>query len=145
MTSLRPPPFHEPLRTTLVRTGLIALGVGGLLAAAWGRLDRWPMAALLAFWFSFGGHWVEVGYLNFIRPRLSASRTTGIAARLAVWFAGGCFLAVGMRLTAAVLSDMRPPRGLAWWHGGAAFVGLELLVHALMRLRGLPNFYDDQG
>jgi hypothetical protein len=32
-----------------------------------------------------------------------------------------------------------------WWTGGAAFVGLELLVHLLLHTRGEPSFYDGRG
>ncbi len=59
-------PYREPLRTTLVRTGLIALIVGALLARRWGGLTRWPLATLLVLWPSFGGHWVELAYLNHL-------------------------------------------------------------------------------
>jgi hypothetical protein len=36
------------------------------------------------------------------------------------------------------------PRGRwpAWWFGGIAFIVVELVVHLVMRLRGLPSFYD---
>ncbi len=52
------------MHTTLARTGRIALVVGAVLARLWGGLARWPLTTLLAFWFSFGGHWVELVFLN---------------------------------------------------------------------------------
>jgi hypothetical protein len=56
-------------------------------------------------------------------------------ARIAVWFVGGCVLAQGMRLTATSLGILRRPWWPAWWLGGVAFVGLELVVHALLSAR----------
>jgi hypothetical protein len=48
---------------------------------------------------------------------------------------------VGARITVLSLSAhaLRLP---PWWLGGAAFIGLELLVHALSQLRRYPNFYN---
>src|SRR2546423_515949 len=65
--------YQEPLRFTMLRTGMIAIVVGAVLARLWGGLARWPMATLLVLWPSFGGHWVEVWFLNWLRPRLSVT------------------------------------------------------------------------
>src|SRR5580658_1323764 len=71
-------PYREPLRVTTLRTGMIAIVGGALLARFWGAMGHWPMswpkAALLILWPSFGGHWVEVWFLNWLRPRLSITR-----------------------------------------------------------------------
>jgi len=138
-------PYREPLRRTLVRTGTIALVVGGVLARWWGGLGRWPLATLLVLWFSLGGHWVELWFLNWLRPRLSAARAVQVGARVGAWFVGGTGLAVGMALTALVLAGFRPAQWPAWWLGGLAFIGLELVVHLVLQLRGRPSFYSGRG
>ena len=51
-------PYEESLFTTLVRTVVIGLVVGALLARWMGGWSYWPIATVLALWFSFGGHWV---------------------------------------------------------------------------------------
>jgi hypothetical protein len=117
MTSPRQP-FREPLRTTLVRTGTIAAVLGGVLAPWLGGWVRWPLATLLVLWFSFGGHWVEVWFLNWLRPRLPVARAVQVAARVGVWFAGGAGLGLGMALTAMVLAGFGRARWPAWWYGG---------------------------
>jgi hypothetical protein len=140
-------PFREPLRSTLLRTGTIAL-VGGAVLARWsGGLAHWPVATLLVLWPALGGHWVEVGFLNHLRPRLPASRAVQAAARIAVWFAGGAALALGMGLTAIALTGRRPPhRPVAWLAGsGLAFIAIELVVHFVLQLRGRPSFYNGLG
>jgi hypothetical protein len=138
-------PFREPLRNTLVRTGMIAL-VGGAVLAGWrGGLARWPMASLLLLWPSFGGHWVELWFLKWLRPRLAVARAVQIAARVGVWFAGGVALAICMRLTAMALAGFRPRHWPAWWLGGLAFIGIELMVHLALQLRGRPSFYNGRG
>jgi hypothetical protein len=138
-------PYREPLRTTILRTGMIAIVVGGVLARFWGGLARWPMATLLVLWPSFGGHWVEIWFLNWLRPRLSIARGVQVAARLAVWFCGGAGLAIGMGLTAMALAGFRPAHWPAWWLGGLAFISIELVTHLVLQLRGQRSFYNGRG
>jgi hypothetical protein len=138
-------PYREPLRTTLVRAGRIALIAGAVLALPRGGPARWPTATLLTLWPSFGGHWVELWFLNRLRPRLSAARAMQIIARLAVWFIGGVGLAIGMGLTAKALAGFRPARWPHWWIGGLAFIGIELVVHLALQFRGRPSFYNGRG
>ena len=145
MTTAQWQPVREPLRVTLLRTGLIAVIVGAVLALRRGELARWPLATLLVLWPSLGGHWVELWFLNWLRPRLSAARAVQVGARVAVWFIGGVVLALGMCLTAMALAGFRPARWPAWWVGGAAFIGIELVAQLAPLLRGRPNFYNGRG
>jgi hypothetical protein len=139
-------PYQEPLRTTLARTVTIALVVGLALALTWGRgLARWPLTTLLVLWPSFGGHWLELWYLNWLRPRLSRARAVQVGARVGVWFVGGVGFAVGMALTAMVLAGFGPARWPAWWIGGLAFIGVELVAQLALQLRGRPSFYNGRG
>jgi hypothetical protein len=137
-------PHREPLRTTLLRTAIIALVAGGVFALRSGGRIRWPLATLLFLWLSFGGHWVELWYLNWLRPRISVARYVQIMARVGTWFVGGTVLALGMALTARALG-FRPARWPAWWLGGIAFIVLELVVHLALQLRGRPSFYNGRG
>jgi hypothetical protein len=139
-------PYREPLRTTLVRTITIAVVVGFVVARLWGGgLARWTLATLLVLWPSFGGHWVELWFLNWLRPRLSPARAVQVGARVAVWFAGGTGLALGMGLTAMALAGFRPARWPSWWIGGLAFIGVELVAQLALQLRGQPSFYNGRG
>ncbi len=138
-------PYREPLRATMLRTGMIAIVVATGLAARWGGLARWPTAVLLVLWPSFGGHWVEVWFLNSLRPRLSTARAVQAAARVGTWFAGGTGLAIGMALTAMAFAGFRPAHWPAWWIGGIAFIGVELVAHLVLQMRGRPSFYNGRG
>jgi hypothetical protein len=138
-------PYREPLRVTLLRNGAIALIVGAVLARSWGAWGRWPLATLLVLWPSFGGHWVELWFLNWLRPRLSIARAAQVVARIVVWFVGGTALALGMGLTAMALAGFGPARWPAWWVGGLAFIGVEQVAHLALQLRGRPSFYNGRG
>jgi hypothetical protein len=136
-------PYREPLKNTILRTGMIAIVVGGVAARFMGGPGRWPMLTLLALWPSFGGHWVEVWFLNWLRPRIPGARGLQAAARVAVWFAGGCGMALAVGLTSMAFG--RHGLWLRWWLGGVLFIGIELVAHLAMRLTGRPSFYDGCG
>lgn len=139
-------PFREPLRATLTRTIAIAVIVGALLAVlSRGGLRRWPLITLLVLWPSFGGHWVELWHLNWMRPRLSVARPVQAAARLLVRFLGGSVLTLAVCLTATAFGTLRPAHWPRWWLGGLAFIGVELIVHLVLQLRGKPSFYNGRG
>ena len=138
-------PYREPLRTTLLRTVTIALIAGAVLARARGGMGRWPMFTILMLWPAFGGHWVDLWFLNWLRPRLDDARVVHIAARLGVWFVGGMLLALGMYLTARTLAHLRPVAWPSWWLAGLGFVGVELVAHLGLQLRGRPSFYNGRG
>jgi hypothetical protein len=136
-------PYREPLRTTILRTGIIAIVAGAALSQLWGGLAHWFIATLLVLWPSFGGHWVEVWFLNWVRPHLSPAPAVQVMARAGVWFAGGTILAIGMGLT-AMAAGLRP-RWPAWWLAGLAFIAIELIVHLVLQFRGRASFYNGRG
>jgi hypothetical protein len=138
-------PFREPVRDTALRTVGIAVVVGVALALASSGRIPWWMGVLLVLWISLGGHFVELWFLNWVRPLLPTARGVQIAARIVAWFVGGIVLSFAMALSARVLTGSWPARQPAWWVGGLAFIGLELLVHVGLQLRGRPSIYDGQG
>jgi hypothetical protein len=133
--------FHEPLRKTLIRTVLIAVIAGAVIARLSGGWSRWPLDSLLAFWITFGGHWVEVWFLNGVRPRIPAAGGIQKSARLAVWFFGGVLLGVGIVLTARAFGERIAWQWSKWWVFGAFFIVVELVVHLTLLLRGQPGFF----
>jgi hypothetical protein len=139
-------PYREPLRTTLLRTGAIAVAIGAVIAiASHGGMSHLPAATLIALWPAFGGHWLELWFLNWLRPRLPATRSVQIAARLVTWFVGGVVFALGMYVTAIVVIGPRPMHWPALVVAGVAFIGIELIVHLVLQLRGRPSFYNGRG
>lgn len=141
-------PYREPLRTTLIRTVSIAI-VAGTVFAAWSassaRPIRWPVAVAVVLWPSFGGHWLELWYLNRLRPRLPPARPVQRVARLVTWFLGGVGLGVGMVLTAGALGGIRISHWPAWWLAGVVFIGVELVAHTVLQARGRPSFFNGRG
>jgi fatty acid desaturase len=96
-------------------------------------------------WPAFGGHWIDLAFLNWLRPRLPESRQIQAAARVAMWFVGGMVLALGVRLTAMLLLEDQSLARLTWATAGTVFVAIELVAHAALHLRGRPSFYNGLG
>ena len=138
-------PYRESWRRTLTRTIAIALVVGGVLAWRFHAMRAWSVMSLLVLWFSLGGHWVELWFLNWLRPRLAPGRAVQLLARLGTWFAGGIGLGAGITWTTARFAVTRGLPTASWWGAGLAFVGVELVAHAVLAARRHPSFYDGTG
>jgi len=137
--------FHEPIRVTLTRTVGIAT-VAAAIAALWaGGFRHWPGLAVLMLWPAFGGHWVDVFFLNVLRPNLPPTPLVQRGARLATWFVAGVVLALGARLTAGLIFAHLSMGWLTWPRAGLGFVGVELVTHAALHRRGRASFYDGLG
>lgn len=135
----------EPLRVTLTRTLSIALVAGVIVALSTGRLHRWPAFSLLMVWPALGGHWVDLFFLNGIRPHLPENRFVQRLSRLALWFGGGIVLAAGVQLTVGMLFARSRLASLTWATAGLGFVAIELVAHAVLHLRGRSSFYNGLG
>lgn len=133
---------RETLRKTLTRTVMIAVVAGAVIARLTGGWSRWPVDSLLAFWITFGGHWVELWFLNGVRPRIPAAGGVQKIARLAVWFVGGALLGFGITLTARVFGI--GASWSSWWKFGILFIGVELIVHLFLLMRGQSGFFRDR-
>jgi hypothetical protein len=103
------------------------------------------VAACLVLWFSFGGHWVELGFLNWLRPRIAPSRLTQVVTRLGVWFVGGVVLGIGVVWSMRFFPLTRSRIAPSWWLGGVLFAGVELIAHGVLFARHRRNFYRGDG
>ena len=124
---------------------MIAIGMGAVVAGVSRRMSNWPVGAAVALWPSFGGHWLEILFLNKLRPCLPASRAVQAATRLTVWFVGGMALAGLMGATAELLGGLRMVQSMRPSIAGVGFVGVELAAHLALQLRGRPSFYNGRG
>ena len=136
-------PFSEPWRTTALRTGSIALGVGLGVGLYQRHLAVVPLVTLLALWFTLGGHYVELLFRNLLGPLLTSPGPRDLV-RLVYWFVGGSVLYALALVTRGIFTGQRAV-SWPWWTGGVLFLAVELLIHLLMRVRQQPSFYDGRG
>ena len=136
-------PFAESWRITALRTGSIAVVIGMGVGLYERQLAAVPRVTLVALWFTLGGHFLEVLFRNQLSRRIGGQPMQAVA-RLAYWFAGGSALYAGALATLAALTG-RGSGQWPWWAGGVGFVGVELLIHQLLRARGQASFYNGLG
>ena len=138
-------PFREKLSSTVLRTFLIALIPAMVRFVRTNDPRVIPAVFLGALWISFGGHWVEMLWLDQLRHRIPSHRWVQVIGRLAYWFLAGALLSFPVSLTAEFIYpgvQMRVPPVV----GGVSFIVIELIVHALLLARtGRPSFYDGRG
>lgn len=135
-------PFTEPWRSTALRTGSLALAIGIGVGSYRRQFSVVPITTLLALWFTLGGHYLEVLFRNYVQQRIAPALRA--SSRLAFWFVGGTALYAGTLATRAALTQwVTVP--WPWWTGGVLFVGVELLIHLLLQVRGQPSLYNGRG
>lgn len=134
---------REPIRATLLRTGTIAIVLGLIISLETHRsLSQWPFNTLLALWPALGGHFVELFFLNCLRPRLPTSRAAQILVRLITWYLGGLLLGAGVYATIVLLHGNVRMHAISWWMWSFVFIAIELIAHLVMQLRGVGSVYD---
>jgi hypothetical protein len=151
-------PYREPLRVTLARTVLIALLLGTAafllnlprFQASTAHAYRWLTLVTCVHWVSFGGHWVEIAYLNLLRPRIARWPDTWLVlVRLGVWVAGGTLLMLGLVTTYSLMARGDFPREselrFTLRYGGLLFAAIELVPHTILALLGRPSFWNLRG
>ena len=110
----------------------------------------WMLWVLSALWVTLGGHFVELAYLNCLRPVLARwPDRILVLVRLGVWLVGGTFLFLGIATSYSFLVYRAwPDRSMlhgALMRGGIVFIAVELVVHTVLALRGRPSFWSRRG
>jgi hypothetical protein len=109
-----------------------------------GGVNGFAKQTVIMLWPAFGGHWVEILFLNYLRPKLAGSRSVQTVMRFGVWFICGTILALCMGAT-AVAFGRHPPFSRLVAFGGLAFIFVELIAHLFLQLRCRPSFYNGRG
>jgi hypothetical protein len=151
-------PHRESLTATVTRTFAIAIVLafmGNLihfrhLPKTSGEWHRWLTLVVFVAWFSFGGHWVELAYLNGIRPKIAHWSDISLSfVRLTVWLIGGTILLLGAIMSRDLILNSEFPGYSnifpAVLYGGPVFCAIELVVHVLLFHRGKPSFFNFRG
>ncbi len=151
-------PYRETMTATLMRTVGIALVIASIMTLL--RLHHlpansrqwfaWLALAMATGWITLGGHFVELAYLNALRPRIAQwSDAMLVLVRIGVWFVGGTILFIAAAVTQNLLVSGEMPatsqlaKALQW--GGVIFVLVELVPHAFLQLTGRPSFWNGRG
>ena len=95
---------------------------------------------LMIFCIVFGGHWLEVLFINSIKFMLPQNMFFLYFVRIIYWFLCAIPLFIlanwSCSLTGYNLSIGN------WWMFGFVYIGIELFMHAIMQLKQKKSFYN---
>jgi hypothetical protein len=136
--------FSQTVIRTIITTTIIAIilflfrifpSAGKTNLAVFGRI--WS----IAFCIVFGGHWLELLFINHIKFALPKNILFLYFVRICYWFLCSIPLFVLATLVNNLLSHRTGQLG-AWWAFGFLYIGIQLLMYAIMQTRLKKSFYN---
>jgi hypothetical protein len=105
------------------------------------KLTLFEMIWSAVFCIVFGGHWLELIFINHLKFALPKSILVLYFIRISYWFLCSIPLFFLAELIANLFSDNRVYLG-HWWTFGFFYIGIQLIMHAIMYIRFKKSFYN---
>ena len=134
----------QTLARTLITTTIIAVILFGLKVFPSGgndKLNLFKMIWSAIFCIVFGGHWLELLFINHIKFALPKNSTILCLTRIIYWFLSAIPLFFTANFSLHLFS-YHINLFNKWWFFGVVYVGLELVMYAIMQLRLKKSFYN---
>jgi hypothetical protein len=143
-----PQKFTESFPKTLIRTLITAALIAVILLFAhvfplhgMSKPAVFSIIWLMIFCIVFGGHWLELLFINDIKFMLPQNLLLFYLTRLIYWF----LCAIPLFILADWIGNSLSHQGLRlgnWLTFGFFYIGIELFMHAIMHLRWKKSFYN---
>jgi hypothetical protein len=137
-------PFAQTIIRTIVTTTIIAVILyWAHIFPSGGRskLSIFEMIWSAVFCIVFGGHWLELIFINRLKFALPQSILLLYFVRIAYWFLCSIPLFFAAELIANLFSDNTVYLGHRWMFG-FFYIGIQLIMHAIMQIRFKKSFYN---
>ena len=138
----------EPIIQTLIRTVLTSTIIAVIInwlnifpSGEKNKLILFEMIWLVAFCIVFGGHWLELVFINHIKFSLPKNILLLYFIRIGYWFLCSIPLFFMADLAASSFTNKTVHLG-QWWAFGFFYIGIQLLMHAIMHIRFKKSFYN---
>jgi hypothetical protein len=105
------------------------------------KLTLFEMIWSIVFCMVFGGHWLELLFINYIKFALPENILLLYFIRIVYWFLCSIPLFFIADQVDNSFSHKTGHLGL-WWTFGVFYIGIELLMHALMQITSKKSFYN---
>ncbi len=105
------------------------------------KLELFEMIWSIVFCIVFGGHWLELLFINYIKFALPKNILLLYVIRIAYWF----LCAIPLFFTAEWVDNLFSHNAGhlgQWWIFGFFYIGIELLMHGIMQIRAKKSFYN---
>jgi hypothetical protein len=96
---------------------------------------------LVIFCIYFGGHWLELLFVNRIKFMLPKNLLFLYFVRICYWFLSAIILLALASVVYNLLSNRKGPL-VEWWIFGLIYIGIQLVMNAIMHMRSKKSFYN---
>jgi len=137
-------PFIQTVIRTIITTTIIAAilyWVNIIPAGGKSKLTLFEMVWSIVFCIVFGGHWLELVFINYIKFTLPKNILLLYGIRIGYWFLCAIPLFFLVNLITGLFSHKTGYLG-QWWVFGLFYIGIQLLMHAIMQIRFKKSFYN---
>ena len=137
-------PFIQTVIRTIITTTIIAVILILLHVFPAGdksKLTLFEMIWTAIFCIVFGGHWLELLFINYLKFALPKSILVLYFTRIAYWFLCSIPLFFMADLMINLFSDKAAHLG-HWWTFGFFYIGIQLIMQAIMHIRYKKSFYN---
>ena len=139
---------NEAFLQTLFRTVLTATIISLILYFIHvipfnGKSKLMEYGVIWAAFFSifFVGHWLELLFINVIKFRLPRNIFVLYIVRICYWFVSSIPLFLIATIVRELLVSNSRQLG-NWWSFGFLYIGVQLLMYAIMHIRLKKSFYN---
>ena len=143
-----PEKYAETFIQTFIRTILTSTIIAVIIfslhlfpAVEKSKITLFVMIWSIVFSVVFGCHWLELVYINRLKFTLPANVFLLYGIRIGYWFLCAIPLFLIMNLIIEIFS-YKPFYPGFWWKFGLFYIGIQLIMHALMQLRFTKSFYN---
>ena len=137
-------PFIQTVIRTIITTTIIAVILYFSRVFPSGGQSKQVVFAMIwsaVFCIVFGGHWLELLYINYLKFALPKNIWLLYFTRIVYWFLCAIPLLFVAELVVNLVSDQKIHLG-QWWKFGFFYIGIELFMHAIMQTRFKKSFYN---
>jgi len=139
-----PESFFQTVKRTIITTTVIAIALtlsGIFPTGGKSKPVLFGMIWLIAFCIVFGGHWLELVFINYLKFVLPKHILLVYFLRIVYWFLCSIPLFIIANLVANLFSHNTQHLG-RWWAFGLIYIGIQLLMHSIMHIRLKKSFYN---
>ena len=137
-------PFGQTIKRTLITTTIIALIL--YFVNIFPHSSQSEPLIFMATWAAvfcivFGGHWLELLFINYIKFALPANILLLYVTRVIYWFLSSVPLFFLADFVAGLFSSSDRFPG-TWPKFGLLYIGIQLIMQAITHLRLKKSFYN---
>ncbi|MEP7256048.1 MAG: hypothetical protein ABI666_09735 [Ferruginibacter sp.] len=136
--------FLQTLFRTVIAATIISLILYSIHVIPFnGKSKLTEYAVIWAAFFSifFVGHWIELLFINVIKFRLPRNIYVLYIVRVCYWFVSSILLfLIANTIRELLVSNSRQLGN--WWSFGFLYIGVQLLMYAIMHIRLKKSFYN---